>query len=317
MELDDRAALLQLELDGTVEKLAELRGKLAATQDAAARKDLLSRISEHARRALLLDAAARRVAAEDAKAPPPLGEALKKVGPQIEDLKGKATDEGETLKELGDDPFKLTPQGLDGDRPLGAGHGRHDDRARGGAAGDHRARQRPHDRGAARPRVAADLGGRLGQGQGRPERQDDPRSEARLLLPPRLHEPRGQPRRPHGAVRPQVVRGPVRRARPCRHRGRRRARDDDAHVGERRRRRPPPGPRGLHLRGHEAPELRARHGHGPEDAVRRPLRQPRGRRRLRRRGGLAGRLRAVHRARSRRSASPRRSACSSGATTRC
>ena len=112
-ELDDRSALFQLELDGTIERIASLRATIAATRHEATRKSLYAELAVLARRALQLNAAAKRVEAEDAKGTPPLGMALAKVGPDIAAIRQSSQTEKASQEAMGDDVGLLRDKELD------------------------------------------------------------------------------------------------------------------------------------------------------------------------------------------------------------
>lgn len=111
-ELDDRAALLQMELDGTLEHLIELRVTLAGAPDAKARKALHAEVATLGRRALLLNAAAVRVRAEDDARPQPVGAALERVESEVTRIRSASRAEAGTRTALGDGLSLLGEQGF-------------------------------------------------------------------------------------------------------------------------------------------------------------------------------------------------------------
>lgn len=101
-QLDERAALLQLELDGTVVRLKELRGGVAVAATDAERAALRAQIAQLARRALQLDRLIPKVRKEDESKPRGLVSALADVAPAVDDIRISSTDEAATRKDMGD-----------------------------------------------------------------------------------------------------------------------------------------------------------------------------------------------------------------------
>ena len=247
-ELDDRSALFQLELDGTIERIASLRATIAATRHEATRKSLYAELAVLARRALQLNAAAKRVEAEDAKGTPPLGMALAKVGPEIAAIRQSSQTEKASLTAMGDDVGLLRDKELDyAGRWEAASADTVVHPAGGGVPGGDGQRDRQDGDDPRRPRLVAGVGGLDPQEQGHPDGPHVRRPEGGVRPLPGVPQPRRPVGQPARVVRPRAVRGHLRRHGPRRRRGRRHPRADDALVGGHR----PGGDRAAAARLHE------------------------------------------------------------------
>ena len=112
------AVLLELELEGTLDRLITLRELFSGSDDRASRAELGAQISEAARRALLLDDALAELRSRGDTTVLPLDESMLAAADRIDQIRRDEASERSTLSALGDEPTLLRTRGVRLEAPL-------------------------------------------------------------------------------------------------------------------------------------------------------------------------------------------------------